>query len=141
MRSLSYPNTDVFAVCFSLVNPISLENVKNVWIPEVRELVPDAEIILVGTMLDLRMDFEADDGSVEKMKEKGYSPVPSSVGENVAKDYGCYEYCEVSAMKGINMIETFTTIGYVALHIDEIRNAKQNANNQQADVNCNCLII
>ena len=29
LRPLSYPQTDVFLICFSLVSPPSLENVKN----------------------------------------------------------------------------------------------------------------
>ena len=29
LRTLSYPGTDVFIICFSLVSPASLENVRN----------------------------------------------------------------------------------------------------------------
>ena len=38
LRPLSYPQTDVFLVCFSVESPTSLENVKHKWIPEIRSV-------------------------------------------------------------------------------------------------------
>ena len=35
LRPLSYPNTDVILICFSLESADSLDNVRNTWIPEV----------------------------------------------------------------------------------------------------------
>ena len=40
LRPLSYPQTDVFLVCFSVVKPDSFENVKEKWIPEIRHHCP-----------------------------------------------------------------------------------------------------
>lgn len=34
LRPLSYPQTDVFLVCFSVTSPASFENVKEKWFPE-----------------------------------------------------------------------------------------------------------
>jgi small GTP-binding protein len=56
LRPLSYPMTDVFLVCFSVVSPTSYENVSAKWIPELRHHAPNAPIILVGTKTDLRED-------------------------------------------------------------------------------------
>uniref|UniRef100_A0A1I7XR96 Ras-related protein ced-10 n=1 Tax=Heterorhabditis bacteriophora TaxID=37862 RepID=A0A1I7XR96_HETBA len=56
LRPLSYPQTDVFLVCFSLVNPASFENVRAKWFPEVSHHCPTTPIILVGTKADLRDD-------------------------------------------------------------------------------------
>ena len=46
MRPLSYPNTDVFLMCFSLVSPASFENIYNKWYPEVRHYCSSDPIIL-----------------------------------------------------------------------------------------------
>ena len=35
LRPLSYPQTDGFLICFSLVSPASFENVRAKWYPEV----------------------------------------------------------------------------------------------------------
>ena len=56
LRPLSYPQTDVFLICFSLVSPASFENVRAKWFPEVSHHCPNTPVILVGTKLDLRDD-------------------------------------------------------------------------------------
>merc|ERR1739844_709663 len=71
LRPLSYPQTDVFLICFSLVNPASFENVRAKWYPEVRHHCPQVPIILVGTKLDLREDKE----TIDKLKEKRLAPI------------------------------------------------------------------
>ena len=40
LRPLSYPQTDVFLVCFSVTSPASFENVKEKWFPEVHHHCP-----------------------------------------------------------------------------------------------------
>lgn len=58
LRPLSYPQTDVFLVCFSIVNPASFENVRAKWFTEIKFYCPDTPIILVGTKCDLRDDMQ-----------------------------------------------------------------------------------
>lgn len=48
IRPLSYPQTDVFLVVFSLVNPDSLKNVEKTWVPEIRRHVDKPKFVLVG---------------------------------------------------------------------------------------------
>jgi len=36
LRPLSYPQTDVFLVCFSIISPSSFHNIKNKWFPELQ---------------------------------------------------------------------------------------------------------
>lgn len=40
LRPLSYPDTDVFLICFSLVNPNSFANVADKWSPEISHHAP-----------------------------------------------------------------------------------------------------
>ena len=54
LRSLSYPETDVFVLCFSTVNRSSFENIKSKWFCEVQHHCPEASLVLVGTKIDLR---------------------------------------------------------------------------------------
>lgn len=54
LRVLSYPQTDVFLLCFSLVDPQSLEACRSVWMPEIRKFAGEKSIILlIGTKEDL----------------------------------------------------------------------------------------
>uniref|UniRef100_A0A7E4UXC9 Rho family GTPase n=1 Tax=Panagrellus redivivus TaxID=6233 RepID=A0A7E4UXC9_PANRE len=61
LRCLGYPHTDVFLLCFSLIDRASLENCENVWLPEIRKYVQeDVPIILVGTKYDLAEEKQGD---------------------------------------------------------------------------------
>ena len=51
LRPLSYPQTDVFLICFSVVSPSSFENVTSKWCPEIKHHCADAPILLVGTIV------------------------------------------------------------------------------------------
>ena len=59
-RPLSYPNCDIFLLCFSLVEKASLNNVYTKWCPELRRYARRVPIILVGLKSDLR-DEEKDE--------------------------------------------------------------------------------
>ena len=48
LRALSYPQTDVFLACFSIISSASFENVKAKWYPEIHQHCPNVPIILVG---------------------------------------------------------------------------------------------
>lgn len=56
VRPISYPDTDVFLVCFSVVDFFSFDSIENYWVPEIRHHCPQTPIVLVGTKLDLRSD-------------------------------------------------------------------------------------
>ncbi|KAG7099312.1 Ras- C3 botulinum toxin substrate 3 [Marasmius oreades] len=66
LRPLSYPQTDVFLICFSLVSPPSYENVRTKWYPEISHHAPQTSIVLVGTKLDLRED----PATIEKLRDR-----------------------------------------------------------------------
>ena len=48
LRPLSYPQTDVFLLAFSVDNPASLANITSKWYPEVKHHCPHTPCLLVG---------------------------------------------------------------------------------------------
>ena len=97
LRTLSYPGTDVFIICFSLVSPSSLENVRDAWAPELGHYCPQAPKILVGCKMDLRTDKKF----LETVPASGMRPmaVTTQQGQRMAKAVRADKYLEVSAMR------------------------------------------
>ncbi|CAG9539260.1 unnamed protein product [Cercopithifilaria johnstoni] len=58
LRPLSYPDADVFIVCYSVERPESLKSVQEKWIPEIRRFCPDVPILVVGNKKDIRNEEE-----------------------------------------------------------------------------------
>ena len=88
LRPLSYPETDVFLVCFSIASPVSFENVRTKWHPEVNHHCPTTPIILVGTKIDLRNDRE----TLDKLREKRLSPITYAQGMAMMKEINAIKY-------------------------------------------------
>merc|ERR1712063_181896 len=59
LRSLSYPDTDVFLLCYDIGNHLSFGNIQDQWHSEILHHVPEAKFILVGTKSDLRKKGDA----------------------------------------------------------------------------------
>lgn len=103
LRPLSYPQTDVFLVCFSVTSPASFENVREKWFPEVRHHCPYIPCLLVGTQIDLR-----DDSSVqEKLARQKVQPVHKEDGDRMAKELGAVKYVECSALTQYQVKDVF----------------------------------
>lgn len=58
LRPLSYPNSDVIIICYSIDTPASLINVTDKWMPEVRYFCHNTPVILVGNKKDLRDQWQ-----------------------------------------------------------------------------------
>ncbi|KAG8904076.1 Rho GTPase [Tulasnella sp. 403] len=84
LRPLSYPESDVILIVFSVDFPISLDNVTDKWYPEVSHFCPTTPLILVGTKTDLR----ADDHTRRMLSAQGQSPVTPERGAAVAREIG-----------------------------------------------------
>lgn len=102
LRPLTYPQTDVFLVCFSVVSPASFENIKEKWIPEVQHHCPGVPHLIVGTQIDLRDDPAV----VEKLSRQKMKPVSVEEGERLAREIGAVKYVECSALthKGLKNV-------------------------------------
>uniref|UniRef100_A0A1I7XXM7 Ras-related C3 botulinum toxin substrate 1 n=1 Tax=Steinernema glaseri TaxID=37863 RepID=A0A1I7XXM7_9BILA len=94
LRPLSYPQTDVFVLCFSIVGPVSFDNVQTKWIPEIRHHCPDAPILLIGTKQDLRDDSD----TLRTLAAEGKAPITKSQGQKVASRIKAVKYLECSAL-------------------------------------------
>jgi len=103
LRPLSYPQTDVFILCFSVVSPISMENVCSKWVPEIRQFCPDVPIILVGTKIDLRED----PATLRSLQSEKRSPITKNQGEKASMKIKAYTYVECSALTQQNLPQVF----------------------------------
>lgn len=99
LRPLSYPQTDIFIVCYSISDPKSLKNVKNKWIPEIETHCPNTPFILAGLKSDLRDDFG------ENYCESII--VSHQEGELFSHDVRASDFIECSAFKRVNVNELF----------------------------------
>ena len=54
LRPLSYPQTDVFMLCYSVNSRCSFDNIQSKWIPEIHRFCPGTPVVLVATKDDLR---------------------------------------------------------------------------------------
>ncbi|XP_062324124.1 rho-related GTP-binding protein RhoV [Osmerus eperlanus] len=102
-RSLSYSQTDVFILCFSVVNPTSFHNVTKKWIPEIRACNRSSPIILVGTQSDLLLDVNVLI-NLDRCKVK---PVLSSRAQSMADKIRAADYVECSSLTQKNLKEAF----------------------------------
>uniref|UniRef100_A0A1I8AWZ8 Ras-like GTP-binding protein Rho1 n=1 Tax=Meloidogyne hapla TaxID=6305 RepID=A0A1I8AWZ8_MELHA len=94
LRPLSYPDTNVILMCFSIDSPDSLENIIEKWTPE-----------------DLRNDPQ----TVKELAKNKQEPVNSEAAQAVAQQIGAYAYLECSAKFKEGVQEVFETATRAAL--------------------------
>jgi len=103
LRPLSYPQTDVFLICFSVVSPSSFENVNTKWCPEIKHHCPDAAILLVGTKIDLREDKDV----LNQLAANNLQPIKREQGMKVANKIRAVKYLECSALTQRGLKQVF----------------------------------
>ena len=121
LRLIAYPNTDVFLVCFSIINPDSYDNVREKWVPEIQKHWGQAPFLLVGTQMDLRNDPAKimDLGKLYHMNQmtkiyisekKKKKPVSTEQGKRLASELGAITYVECSALTQEGMKNVFDEV-------------------------------
>ncbi|KAF4080363.1 hypothetical protein AMELA_G00169590 [Ameiurus melas] len=121
LRPLSYPQTDVFLVCFSVVSPSSFENVREKWVPEISHHCPRTPFLLVGTQVDLRDDSN----TVEKLAKNKQRPLSPESGDKLARDLRAVKYVECSALTQRGLKNVFDEAILAALEPPETKPKKR----------------
>merc|ERR1712135_106975 len=121
LRPLSYPQTDVFLICFSVVSPSSFENVKEKWVPEITHHCQKTPFLLVGTQVDLRDDA----GTIEKLSKNKQKPISQEAGEKLARELRAVKYVECSALTQKGLKNVFDEAILAALEPPEPKKNKR----------------
>ncbi|CAR24110.1 Cell division control protein 42 [Lachancea thermotolerans] len=121
LRPLSYPSTDVFLVCFSVISPPSFENVKEKWFPEVHHHCPGVPCLIVGTQIDLRDDKVI----IEKLQRQRLRPISAEQGERLARELRAIKYVECSALTQRGLKNVFDEAIVAALEPPVIKKSKK----------------
>ncbi|KAK7914514.1 GTP-binding protein RHO3 [Apiospora marii] len=121
LRSLSYDNTDVVVLCFSVDSKDSLENVESKWVGEIQENCPGVKLVLVALKCDLRENNEDEDepaaGAADGAQREKKPMIDYNQGLEVARRIKAMRYLECSAMKNRGVNEAFTEAARVALSV------------------------
>jgi len=125
LRPLSYPQTDVFLVCFSVISNSSFENVKTKWVPEIQHHAPNVPILLVGTKSDLRKD----DNTIKQLNSRQQQMVTIDQAQRMAKEIGAVNFLECSALTQEGLKQVF----------DEAIRAAMSKPNKPKGKKCNLL--
>ncbi|EIE88646.1 hypothetical protein G6F46_009417 [Rhizopus delemar] len=111
LRPLSYPDSHVILICFSIDSPDTLDNVQEKWISEVLHFCQGLPILLVACKKDLRND----PAKIEELRKTSQKPVATEEGMSVAQKIGAYKYIECSAKTGEGVREVFEHAARAAL--------------------------
>ncbi|KAI9293048.1 hypothetical protein K502DRAFT_351384 [Neoconidiobolus thromboides FSU 785] len=93
LRPLSYPDTNVLIIAFSIASQLSLKNVIERWHPEISHFALGVPFLLVGLKSDLRKDLP----TLTELDRLGQAPVSEQQGISTARQIGAVKYLECSA--------------------------------------------
>jgi len=111
IRVLSYPETDLFMIIYSVERPESLEKVKTRWVHEIQAYCPGIPYILIGNKIDLR------DSNVDPKDKYYHKLLPASKGEEMAKEIDAAAFFECSALTRVGLDEMFIEAVRIAAKI------------------------
>jgi len=111
LRPLSYPDSDVILMVFSIDSQDSLENIFEKWSPEVQHFCPHVPKVLVGTKLDLREDKDR----IADLLLAHSRMVTTEEGEATASKIKAVKYMEVSSKTTEGVQDVFETAARAAL--------------------------
>ena len=111
LRPLSYPDTNVVLMCFSVDNPVSALSITDKWNAEVRHFCGRCPVILVACKVDLRRDA----ASVGHVKQRDGTQVSAEEGKRLAAKIEADAYMECSAKTREGIQDLFVTAARLSL--------------------------
>ncbi|KAH8180244.1 Ras family protein [Sarocladium implicatum] len=123
LRSLSYDDTDLIMLCYSVDSKDSLENVESKWVGEIADNCPGVKLVLVALKCDLREQEAEEDGAEGDAQGAAGQPrekrptINYDQGLEVARRINAARYLECSAMRNRGVNEAFTEAARVALSV------------------------
>lgn len=116
LRPLSYPSTDVFMICFSLISRDSFNNVFTKWLPEIQHHCPGIPIVLIGNKTDMR----------DEHAERGRDYITKEEATSMANKIGAVGYKECCALTGTGLHEAFdVSIRKALAHLEKPKKKKR----------------
>ncbi|KAL7716626.1 Rho family GTPase [Entamoeba marina] len=103
LRPMSYPNTNILIICFSIDSRSSFGNISQRWLPEIKHFCPTAPYLLAATKTDLR---ESDDVK-SKLQTEGKTLITKEECAQLVKKIKAAGYCECSALQNKGVSELF----------------------------------
>eukprot|EP01006_Ploeotia_vitrea_P038015 TRINITY_DN66192_c8_g6_i1.p1 TRINITY_DN66192_c8_g6~~TRINITY_DN66192_c8_g6_i1.p1 ORF type:complete len:191 (-),score=93.86 TRINITY_DN66192_c8_g6_i1:172-744(-) len=103
LRPLSYRDTDVFLLCFSVVSRSSFDNIREKWYLEIQHYSPGTPIVLVGTKSDLRKDAK----TLKALRRAKEKQINADEAEELRQELKAYAVQECSAMLAQGVKEVF----------------------------------
>lgn len=114
VRPVSYCETDLVFLCYSIENKEKLENISDKWMPEIRTYCPSAGTFLIGLKSDLR------DANCDLVPKNMIAS--REEGERIQEKLGADNFIECSAKDNVNVKELFDT---AALWLKENKKEKE----------------
>ena len=97
---LNYPNSDVFVVVFSAVNPACYSNVTNNSIPEVKRYKPNTPIVFVGNQIDMRIDPDY----LKQLAKQNEKHITTEMEKKLAREINAAAYVESSCLEIVEIL-------------------------------------
>jgi len=114
LRRLSYPDSDVVVIGYTVDWPDSLVYVQEKWQAEIMHFLPRVPIVLVGCKKDLRTDKT----TIDKLATTPRRPVTYEEGLAVARKIGASAYLECNALTDEGVWDVLHVVSWLAVHKD-----------------------
>lgn len=117
LRPITYKDSDIIILCYSIDNPDSYSNIIEKWYPELRYYCPTVPVILVGNKKDLRDQKNESDRMKQDLNFSNLSSlvfIDSIQGDNLCKRIKANHFLECSVRTGENVKEVFDYAALIA---------------------------